>query len=62
MKIIFLTSDAHQFHQLQQNKQSSLTFTRRTQKNTTTYDVGNLGPSLGQVKLEAQSTEPVSLT
>ena len=27
-----------------------------------TYDVGNPGPSLGQVKLEAQPTEPVLLT
>ena len=62
MKIIFLTSDAHQFHQLQQNKQSSLTFTHRTQKKTTTYDVGDPGPSLGQVKLEAQPPEPVLLT
>ena len=47
-----LNSDGQQFHQYQQtvmvnqqNEQSTLTFTRRTQK-PTKYDVGNQGPDL----------------
>jgi hypothetical protein len=41
-----LNSDGHQFHQYQQNGQSPLISTELTKhKKTTTYDVGNLGPT-----------------
>ena len=44
-----LSSDGHQFHQYQQNKQSLLIFTELTEhkKKTMTYDVGDPGPVLG---------------
>ena len=42
-----LNSDGQQFHQYQQNKQSALIVTHRTQKNAMTYDVGN--PGLQQI-------------
>jgi hypothetical protein len=44
-----LNSDSQQFHQYQQNEQSPLTSHIGTDtKNTTTYDIGNPGPCLGQ--------------
>jgi hypothetical protein len=42
-------SDDHQFHQYQQNEQSSLILTEVAEhKKTMTYDVGNPGPNLEQ--------------
>jgi hypothetical protein len=43
-----LNNDGQQFHQYQQDKQSPLIITHLTQKEITTYDVGNLCPGLGQ--------------
>ena len=43
-----LNSDGQQFHKYQQNEQSPLTFTHRTQKRQTKYDIGNQGLGLGQ--------------
>ena len=47
-----LNSDGHQFHQYQQNEQAPLVLTELTEhkKKTTTYDVGNTGPGLGQAQ------------
>jgi hypothetical protein len=42
-----LKSNGQQFHQYQQNEQSLLT---EYKKSTTTYDVGNSGPALGQTQ------------
>ena len=42
-------SDGQQFHQYQHNEKSPLILTELTEHNkTTTYDVGNPGPGLGQ--------------
>jgi hypothetical protein len=46
MKIKF-NRDGKQFHQYQQSEHSQHTLTHWTQKKTTTYDIGNLGPCLG---------------
>ena len=43
-------SDGQQFHQYQQNEQSLLTWNHWTWKKTTTYDVRNPGPGLGQAQ------------
>ena len=44
-----LCSDHNKFHRYQQNEQSPLILTVLTEhKKTMTYDVGNLGPGLGQ--------------
>ena len=43
-----LNNDGQQFHQYQQDEQSPLIITHLTQKEITTYDVGNLCPGLGQ--------------
>ena len=46
-----LNSDGHQFHQYQQNKQSSLVLIEHTgHKKTMTYNVGNRGHGLGQAQ------------
>jgi hypothetical protein len=46
-----LNSDGQQIHQYQQNEQSPLIQTEPTEHNkTTTYDVGNSDPGLGQAQ------------
>ena len=44
-----LSSVGQQFYQYRQNEQSPLIITELTEhKRSTTYDIGNSGPSLGQ--------------
>ena len=43
-----LDNEYYQCHQYQQNEQSPLILTHWTQNKTTTNDVGNPGPGLGQ--------------
>ena len=46
-----LSSDSHQFHQYQQNEQSSLILTELTEhKKTAKCDLGNPGSGLGQAQ------------
>jgi hypothetical protein len=45
-----VNSEDQQFHQYQQNKQSSVTSTHWTQKKTKTYDIGNPGLVLEQTQ------------
>ena len=48
-----LNSDGQQFHQYQQNEHGHLTSTHWSLKKTTTYDIINLGPGLGQAQTMA---------
>ena len=43
-------SDSEQFNQYQQNEQSPLKLNSLNMKKTTTYDIGNPGPGLGQAQ------------
>ena len=45
-----LNSDGQQFHQYQQNEQSSLPFIKCKKKRTKIYDVGNPSPGWGQAQ------------
>ena len=46
-----MNSDGQQFHWHQQNKQLHVTLAHWTLKKTTTSDVGNSGPGLGQAQI-----------
>ena len=45
-----VNNDGQQFHQYQHNKQSPLTSTNGTYKNTMTYDAGNPDTCMNHIK------------
>jgi len=55
-----LNDDCHQFHQYQQNEQSPLILTELTEhKKTTTYDILNPDPGLGQAQQPLNGIPPM---